>query len=114
MYKKINSKGTYSPDGALIDPGNRVVIADSVTTALNVTAATTLKATPGLIATVSVVVAGSAAGSVNDCATTGTVAAANLLALIPAVVGIYKINFPALTGITISPGPGQTLAVSYS
>ena len=58
-------------------------------------------------------VAGSAAGTANDCATTGAAAAANQLATIPAAVGIISVDWPCLAGIVVVPGSGQTLAVSF-
>ena len=87
--------------------------AANVLSSLNITAATLIKATPGTIIAISVVVAGSAAGSVNDCATTGTVAAGNKVYSIPNTAGIYNLYFPCLVGIVVTPGTGQTLAVSY-
>jgi len=80
---------------------------------LNITAARVVKATAGRAARVSVIVAGSAPGSVNDAATTGTVATANLVYVIPNTVGIYTIDWPCTTGITVTPGTGQTVAISY-
>lgn len=82
--------------------------------ALNVTAATVLKSAAGICVSVSVVVAGSAAGTVNDVATTGGAAAANQFGTIPNAVGTYDFNWPCGTGITIVPGAGQTLAVSFT
>src|SRR6185437_11666561 len=82
--------------------------------ALNVTAATVLKNTAGICVSVAVVTAGSAAGTVNDVATTGGVAAANQFGTIPNAVGTYTFNWPCGTGITVVPGAGQTLAVSFS
>lgn len=80
---------------------------------LNLTAVTVVKATPGRLFRVNVIVAGSAAGSVNNCITTGAVAAANELAAIPNTVGSYDMNFPCSTGITVTPGTGQTVAVFF-
>lgn len=79
-------------------------------TFLNITASTVLKASPGRAVRVSVIVAGSAAGSLNDCATTGAAAASNEVAVIPNTVGVYEIDWPCGTGIVIVPGTGQTLA----
>lgn len=82
--------------------------------ALNITSATVIKAGPGKVVNVSVLVAGSAAGSVNDAATVGAVAAANEVASIPNSVGVVNLNhFPCANGIVVTPGTGQTLAVSY-
>ena len=82
--------------------------------ALNVTAATVCKATPGICVSVSVVVAGSAAGTVNDVATTGGAAATNQFGTIPNTVGTYTFNWPCGTGIVVVPGTGQTLAASFA
>ena len=75
----------------------------------NITAATVVKATPGTIMTVSVIVPGSAVGSVNDCATTGAAAASNQLATIPMIAdtanGVIEFNNGAcVTGIVVVPG----------
>lgn len=81
---------------------------------LNVTAATVIKAAPGRTVRINVIVAGSTLGSVNDCATTGAAAAANQLAAIPDTVGTYDMNLTHTTGIVVTPGTGQTLAVFYN
>lgn len=81
---------------------------------LNITAATVVKASPGTVYKVNVVVAGSAPGTVNDCATTGAAAAANEIAAIPNTVGPVEIGpFPTFVGIVVVPGTGQTLAVAF-
>ena len=80
----------------------------------NITAATVVKAAPGQLLDISVVVAGSAAGSVNDCATTGAAAASNKVMSVPNTVeGPLGTNWTCVTGICITPGTGQTLAVLY-
>jgi len=82
---------------------------------LNITAATVVKANPGTLFTVSVTTPGTAAGSVHDCATTGAATAANLVFGIPfAAAGVYTLTWPCLTGITITPGAGQVLSVSFA
>lgn len=82
--------------------------------ALNVTAATVIKGTPGVCVSVSVVVAGTAAGAAYDNnATTGN-SSANQFGTLPDIVGTYEFDWPCGTGITLVPGTGQTLAVSYS
>lgn len=87
-----------------------VVAYSGFSTSLNIAAATTVKASPGHIFKVSVVTAG-AAGQICDSAT--TCAAANVVATIPAVVGVYDINFPALVGIRVETGAAQVVAVSF-
>jgi hypothetical protein len=79
----------------------------------NIAAATVVKAGRGRIARVSVTTGG-AAGAIHDAATTGAVAAGNLIAVIPDVVGVYEIDFPCLNGIVVSPGAAQVVSVSYT
>jgi hypothetical protein len=81
---------------------------------LNITAATVVKAAPGFVGTVTVVVAGSAHGAIGDALTTGAVSAANTIAYLPTTAGTYVINFPAHVGIAVVPGTGQTLSVSFA
>ena len=81
---------------------------------LNITAATVVKATPGTLFTISVNTAGSTTGTASDVATTGAVAAANLIAEIPNTVGIYSLTWPCKTGIVITPGTGQVISVAYA
>lgn len=81
---------------------------------LDITTATVVKATPGTLWTITVTTAGSTAGTANDVATTGGVAAANLIAEIPNTVGIYSLTWPCLVGITITPGTGQVVSVAFA
>jgi hypothetical protein len=87
--------------------------------ALNLTAATLLDTTgvssyaPRRVSHVHVLVAGSAPGSVNDSATIAGASAANQVFAIPIVTGVYIIDFPMINGIVVTPGTGQTVAVSY-
>lgn len=81
---------------------------------LNITAATLIVARPGRVARINVVVAGSAAGSVNDSATVAGAGAANQIAATPNSLGPIQLNFPFTNGLVITPGTGQTLSVAYS
>jgi len=81
---------------------------------LNITAATVLKVGAGRVLKIQVLVAGSAAGTVNDCATTGAAAAANELAAIPNEVGAVDLNVAFQTGLVVVPGTGQTLVAYYN
>jgi N-acetylglucosamine kinase-like BadF-type ATPase len=85
----------------------------SISSALNITAATVVKATPGRAVMISVIVAGSGAGAVYDHATTSGVGAANEIFIVPDTAGAYLIDWPCLVGIVVAPGTGQTLAISY-
>jgi len=82
-------------------------------TLLNITAVTVVKPANGNLVTIAVTTAGSAPGSVNDTATTGGVAASNLIATIPNTVGIYYIPFTFLNGLVITPGTAQVISVCY-
>ena len=82
---------------------------------LNITTPTVVKAGPGTILTVLVSVAGSTPGSINDVATDAP-AAGNLVCEIPNQVGPVgggPLNFPALNGILVVPGTGQTVSVAF-
>lgn len=83
-------------------------------TTLNIAAATVVKAAPGRLVRINVNTAGTTAGTASDCATTGAVAAANLIAGIPNTVGTYFLDWPTNTGIVITPGTGQVVSVSYN
>jgi len=89
-----------------------LVTAKGTKTFFNITANTLVKAGAGRVAKVSVLVAG-VAGAVYDAATIAGGTAANEIAVIPAVVGVYDIDFPVSNGIVLKPGAGQTLAISY-
>jgi hypothetical protein len=70
--------------------------------------------TPGFIATVSITVAGSAAGSINDSSTVGGASASNAIMALPNTIGVILIRWPCSSGIVVTPGTGQTVSVSYS
>ncbi|QGZ66275.1 hypothetical protein [Paraburkholderia acidisoli] len=85
------------------------------TTTLDVTAATVIKNAPGRLFTVSVLVAGTAAGAVYDSVATTGNTAANQIGVIADVAGPINFNaMPTAAGIVVVPGTGQTLAVSWS
>lgn len=84
----------------------------SITSKLNITTATVVKAASGELVCFNVTVAG-AAGTINDVTTTGAAAAANVIAAIPAVVGSYCGRFPFLSGLVVAPGSAQVVSVSY-
>lgn len=88
--------------------------------ALNITAATVISTVPkdfsagqARLVRVQVLVAGSAGGAAYDGASTSGNSAANQIGAWPNTVGSYLIDMPALNGIVIAPGAGQTVAVSY-
>ena len=97
-----------------MDKTGNLLTGQGSASALNLTAgAHVIKATPGRICRIFVNTAGSAAGSVNDCATTGAVAAANLVANVPATAGVIVVDAPCATGIVVTAGTGQVLSVTF-
>ena len=94
-----------------------LITAQGTLTFLNVTSATVVKTTAGRVAKVSVIEpsnAGNSYAAVADHASTSGVSNANLIAVIPDVRGVYDIDIPCATGITLVPGgAGQVLAISF-
>jgi hypothetical protein len=82
-------------------------------TVLDITAATVVKASPGRLALISVIVAGSAVGAAYDAVSVTGNTAADQVAVIPNTVGVYVIDWPCLAGIVVAPGTGQTISVAY-
>lgn len=80
----------------------------------NVSAATVIKSTAGTIVTVSVTVAGAAGALYDNNSTSTGNTAANLIAVVPAVVGIYALNWPCAVGITYVPGAAQVASFAFS
>ena len=92
---KVNSVGTY--------------------TALGLTAPTQVKTGQGRLLTVSVIVAGTAAGAAYDSASTaGGNTAANQLVAIPNQIGTYTFGGQFFAGLVVTPGTGQTVAVVFN
>ena len=81
--------------------------------ALNLSAATVIKASPGTVYTVNVTTLGSTPGAIYDAATTAGNVAANLVGNFEAV-GTYRFEFPCLVGILFEPGTSMIASVSYS
>ena len=71
-----------------------------------------VKASPGMICTAVVLVAG-AAGAIYDCTATAAAVTANEIATLPATIGIYQLEFPCISGIVVIPGASQLVSVSY-
>ena len=108
----VNPAGQQAPQ--VIDAYSNVnVVPNPAKTLLNITTATVVKGSAGLIGRVWVNTAGSTAGTLSDCATTGAVAAANLIATLPNTVGPYAIEFYAAVGIVVTPGTGQVVSISF-
>ena len=83
-------------------------------TSATLTAATLIYVGKGYLVNFSVVVAGSAAGTISNAGTIASVAAANALCAIPATVGVVKLGQVFSTGLVVTPGTGQSVNVTYS
>ena len=78
----------------------------------NITVPTVVKTSGGRIASISVIVGGSAPGTIYD---SNSLNITNQpLCVIPNSVGVTFVNLPADTGILVSPGTGQAVTVSWS
>ena len=109
-----------------VDPtGTLLSSTGGSSSSLNITAAAVVKATPGRVAKIVVVAPGSGSGvfTINDCATIGTAAAANVIWSMAynatANVGgaVINLDWPCAVGIVVSAVPGAgspILAISYS
>ncbi len=93
--------------------GDQIVSAGGQRTALGLTTATVVKTGPGRACRVTVVIGGSAAGTINDVATTSGASMLNAVGVLPTTTGTYQIDWPCQTGIVIIPGVGQTIAIAY-
>ena len=91
-------------------PAQDAANSQPLTRTLNVTGSTVLKPSAGVLVTFNVTTAG-AVGAIYDSATSGS--AATLIAVIPAVVGTYSMQFPFFTGLLVVPGSAQVVSVSY-
>lgn len=101
------------------DPNGNLVISGKGGTGsrLGFTGTQVIKAAPGMVTRVNVLVAGSTAGGVFDTASTaglvGTADSIQQVFAIPNTVGTYELNFPCLVGIIAQAGAGQEISVAY-
>lgn len=82
-----------------------------LTSKLDITTATVVKPAQGILICFNVTTAG-AVGAIYDLASTSGVGATNLIAVIPAVVGVYCGEFPFFAGLVVVPGAAQVVSVS--
>jgi hypothetical protein len=92
--------------------GEEIFKKTGTSTAFNITTSTVVKTGDGMLVGFAVLVAG-AAGTINDAATTGAVAASNQLAVTPAAVGVYPFTAEFTQGLVVAPGAGQTVVAIY-
>ena len=79
----------------------------------DISTTTLLKSASGVLYRISVTTAGTTTGAIHDTNATGSIAASNLVAVIPEAVGVYEFIWPCQTGIVVVPGTSQVLSVSY-
>lgn len=91
---------------------NKRVAGTNTSSAL--TASTQVNVGPARLVSLSVIVAGSAAGGVYNSATTGGAGTGNQICAIPNTVGVFQIGAELTAGIVVTPGSGQTVAVTYT
>ena len=84
------------------------------TTSATVTSQTVIATGKGRLVSFSVVVAGSAAGTINNAAVTSSVASGNALVATPNTIGTYQCGCNFTTGLIVTPGTGQSVNVTYS
>ena len=94
-------------------PSYEVASSPYLGSALYVNTGLTVKTTAGSVLRMNVLVGG-AAGTINDCTATSLATTGNEVAVIPATVGNYELTFPCFSGITIMPGVGQVVSISYA
>jgi len=121
----LNS-GTNLTTGGYGEPqdptGANFVASGGQSSAINVTAATVIKASPGRVGKVIVlgVVGTGGALTINDCTTTGAATAANEVYTSVGTIAVgtvVDLNFPCVNGITVSAVPtGGTpqFAISFN
>lgn len=73
-----------------------------------------VKASAGKVGVVSVIVSGTEAGGVYNTSAAASASGANLVAVVPATIGLYDLKgFPCSAGIVYIAGAGQTASISY-
>ena len=113
VYPSVNQSGVAKPQQADAQ-GVQIVATGGLNAAQNVTAAAVIKATPGRVARIIVLNAGTTSGAFtfNNCATTGAATTANQVFTIAYnaaanVAGaIFSLDMPCSAGIVCSAVPG--------
>ena len=80
----------------------------------DITAATAVRTAAGRVVRVNVITAGDTTGKVYDIASVGATAAGKVVFAIPATVGVYMLDWPVRSGVTIVPASNQVLAVTLA
>jgi hypothetical protein len=110
---------TLNPSGKLVAQrsdtvGNNLVTTGGISSLLNAAATVVVKNGTGRLCKVNVTTAGAAGAIYDNNSTSAGNTAANLIGVIPAVVGTYIFDWPCATGITYAPGASQVVSISFS
>lgn len=84
------------------------------TTSLTVTTDTVVVTGRGYLASFSIIIAGSANGTINNAQTVALAVANTALCATPLTVGVYEAGLVFTNGLVIKPGTGQSINVTYS
>lgn len=88
--------------------------AQGASTSLTVTAQTVVVTGSGYLVNFAVIVAGSAAGTINNAQTAALAGATNALCGTPTTIGVYPCGQVFTDGLVITPGTGQSINVTYT
>ena len=97
---------------AINNAARTYVAVQGVRSAKNISTDTLVSLGAGRVATVSVVTAGSTEGAIYDA--NSTTSPVDAIYTIPNTLGVIFLNMPVASGVVVSPGTGQVVAVSYS
>lgn len=87
----------------------------SISTTANIGTAVVIKPSAGTIFAVTLIVAGSTAGAIYDCASIPAAGQGNVICTIPTSGGpLFLLNWPCQNGIVIIPGTGQVVAAKWA
>jgi hypothetical protein len=87
---------------------------DGLTGANGISTSTVVKTSGARLVTLSVIVGGSAAGTINDTTTVAGAASSNAVCGIPTTAGVYSIYLICNNGLVVVPGSGQIVSIAYS
>jgi hypothetical protein len=98
-----------------LDAAQSLTTGKGLLTSLNNTAGTAklISASARRICKIIVLTPDSTASNIHDCATTGAVAASNLVYTIPQTAGVYDVDFPLTAGLVLTVGTAGVIALSY-
>jgi hypothetical protein len=97
---------------ALATAAQNYLNVQGIINAANISAPTVVSSKAGRVATVSILTAGSAPGTIYDGATLS--ATTKPIVILPNTVGVFTAPMPVSFGILVVPGSGQVLSIAYS